>query len=67
MLNLALPMKLFSLPFEELLNPLLIELFDAELVLLKPAAQQGEEPKLLGAGLPGIALLREPVGEAIEM
>jgi len=65
--NLALTAKSLSLCFNELVNPLLIELLNADFVLFKPAAQKGEEPKLLHAGLPGIALLREPVGIAIEM
>ena len=67
MLDLALPAKPLLLCFEELFNPLLIELLNADFVLFKPAAQKGEEPELLHAALPGIALLRQPFGEAIEM
>jgi hypothetical protein len=67
MLDLALPAKPLWLCFEELPNPLLIELLNAEFGLFKPTAQKGEEPKLLHAGLPGIALLRQPAGEALEM
>jgi hypothetical protein len=64
---LALSAKLLLLCFEELADPLLIELLNADFVLFKPAAQKSEEPELLHASLPGIALLQQPVGEAIEM